>query len=28
MIDIMVAENAEELGLTVKDPNHPFKKLI
>jgi len=24
----MVAENAEELGLTVKDPNHPFKKLI
>ncbi|MEA1895478.1 MAG: hypothetical protein U9N36_09830 [Euryarchaeota archaeon] len=28
MIDIMVAENAEELGLTVQDPNHPFKKLI
>ncbi|RLD02580.1 MAG: hypothetical protein DRI32_08690 [Chloroflexi bacterium] len=28
MIDIMVAENAEELGLTVKDPNHPFKKLV
>ena len=28
MIDIMVAENAEELGLTVKDPNHPFKTLI
>ena len=28
MIDIMVAENAEELGLTVKDPNHPFKRLI
>ncbi len=28
MVDIMVAENAEELGLTVKDPNHPFKTLI
>ena len=28
MIDIMVAENAEDLGLTVLDPNHPFKKLI
>ena len=28
MIDIMVAENAEELGLTVLDPNHPIKKLI
>ncbi len=28
MIDIMVAENAEDLGLTVLDPNHPIKKLI
>jgi tetrahydromethanopterin S-methyltransferase subunit H len=28
MIDIMVAENAEKLGITVLDPNHPFKKLI
>jgi tetrahydromethanopterin S-methyltransferase subunit H len=28
MIDIMVAENAEELGIKVMDPNHPIKKLI
>lgn len=28
MIDIMVAENARELGIDVLDPNHPINKLV
>jgi tetrahydromethanopterin S-methyltransferase subunit H len=28
MVDIMLAETAKELGLEVKDPNHPIFKLV
>lgn len=28
MVDIMLAETAKELGLEVKDPNHPINKLV